>query len=101
MSKSTRNIIMFILLVLSIFFTYKFIVEIQTYFSLKAEVAEDTKKEKELTDQKESLLKQIDNLNDVDYILRYARGKYLVTKNDGEQVFTLPDDEDKETNEEE
>ena len=44
--------------------------------------------------EKESLEEEIENLNDVEYIVRYARAKYLATKDDGEQIFTITEEEE-------
>ena len=43
---------------------------------------------------KEELIEKKKNLENPEYLLRYARGKYLVTKDDGEQVFKLPEEKE-------
>ena len=88
----TRSIILFALLSLSIFFTVTSIKEITQIFTLKASIAEALKEQDELTDKKEELQEKKKNLENPEYLLRYARGKYLVTKDDGEQVFKLPEE---------
>lgn len=54
------------------------------------------KKLVELSDEKEVLESDIQKLQDPDYIAKYAREKYLYSK-DGELIIRIPDEE-KENN---
>lgn len=89
----TRYIILFVMLLISAYCIMAIVKEVNTTFTLEASV-EDAKREKaKLNDQKKYLQQEATNLNNEDYVVRYARGKYMLTKGDGEQVFTLPNDE--------
>lgn len=57
--------------------------------SLQKEIAANTTEIKNLTEKQDTLAVQRDKLKDPNYITRYARSKYLVSKL-GEQVFKLP-----------
>ena len=46
----------------------------------------------DLKDEEEALNSDIKKLNDPDYVARYAREKYLYSKN-GELIIRIPDDE--------
>ena len=46
----------------------------------------------DLKDEEEALNSDIKKLNDPDYVARYAREKYLYSKND-ELIIRIPDDE--------
>lgn len=58
-------------------------------FHLKQEISNNEQMITDLQDQKDGLAQQKTNLEDPDYVKRYARGKYMVSK-PGEQVFKLP-----------
>ena len=44
----------------------------------------------ELKKEKAKLAKEVDSLNDSDYVVRYARSHYIFSKN-GEEVIILPE----------
>ena len=46
--------------------------------------------ENELKKEKAKLAKEVDSLNDSDYVVRYARSHYIFSKN-GEEVIILPE----------
>lgn len=58
-------------------------------FRLKQEITSTQKMVNDLENHKSSLTKQKANLENPDYVKRFARGKYMVSK-PGEQVFKLP-----------
>lgn len=67
--------------------------EVNSTFALQKEIDGAKEVKQQLIEEKASLEKQQNNLNDPNYIIRYARGKHMVTKEDGEQVFKLPETE--------
>ena len=64
-------------------------------FAQKKDIANSTDTLNEIKEEKESLEKEKENLQDPNFVENYARGKYMATK-DGEQVFILPDDNQRE-----
>lgn len=60
---------------------------------LKKEISSSQKMVEDLENQKTSLTKEKANLENPDYVKRFVRGKYLVSK-PGEQVFILPSKND-------
>lgn len=56
---------------------------------LKKEITASQEMVDDLESQKTSLSKEKNNLENPDYVKRFVRGKYLVSK-PGEQVFKLP-----------
>ncbi|MDF9825731.1 cell division protein FtsB [Breznakia sp. PF5-3] len=89
----SRYIIMLIMIVVSGYCIMEVVKEINTTFTLRADISEAKKEKAELSKQKEKLQKEKSNLNNKEYIIHYARGKYMLTKEDGEQVFKLPTEE--------
>ena len=72
-----------------IFFVVQINKEVNTTFSLLADLRDAEEQLKQLQQEKEYLINQKEKLNDENYIESVARGKYLITK-EGEQVFVLP-----------
>lgn len=68
--------------------------EIQTTLALKASLDEVNAKLKDLTQQNEALTLQRDKLLDTDYVISYARGVYMLSK-DTEKVYYFKDDTSK------
>ena len=91
---ASRSIVLLLLLSFSVFLTVRSVNEITQIFTLKASISEALKEQDELTNRKEDLQEKKKNLENPEYLLRYARGKYLVTKDDGEQVFKLPEEKE-------
>lgn len=60
---------------------------------LKKEISSSQKMVDDLESEKSSLAKEKENLENPDYVKRFVRGKYLVSK-PGEQVFILPSKND-------
>ena len=50
---------------------------------------------KELKDEEEKLKVDVEKMQDDDYVARYAREKYLYSK-DGEFIIQIPDEDDSE-----
>ena len=89
--KSSRFLMSSCLFAISIFLFYQIAIEVSNMFALKKDIANSTDTLNEIKEEKESLEKEKDNLQDPNFVENYARGKYMATK-DGEQVFILPDD---------
>lgn len=83
-----------ILLGISSFLLYQSAQEVQTWFDYNETIALAEAEKESLIEQQAELEESITNLNDIEYIIRYARGKYLATKDDGDQVFMLPEEEE-------
>ena len=92
----SRYIVMLLMLAISGYCIMEVVKEVNTTFTLRADISEAKKEKEELTSQKEKLQKEKSNLNNKEYIIHYARGKYMLTKEDGEQVFTLPSETEEE-----
>lgn len=79
-----------ILVVISLYFIYNVYNEVMITLNLQAEI-DDAKVIIEKLEKKNKILNdEKGNLENEEYVLRYARGKYNVNK-DGEQLFRLPD----------
>ena len=63
--------------------------EVKTTFSLQAEVKEAEAERNRLLKEKNLLIDKKEKLENEDYIIAYARGGYLLTR-EGEQIFKLP-----------
>lgn len=82
-------------ILIACFLTYNAVQELVTTFQLKQEIKQTNKELAKLKEEDSELKERKKNLEDPDYVKRYARGKYMVTKNeDGEQVFKLPSKEE-------
>lgn len=62
---------------------------------LKDEITSSEEMISSLENQKNDLSKEKENLENPEYVKRFARGKYMVSK-PGEQVFKLPAKNDKD-----
>lgn len=76
--------------------SYKLFYNISQINDMKKQKSSLEKKLVELSDEKEVLESDIQKLQDPDYIAKYAREKYLYSK-DGELIIRIPDEE-KENN---
>lgn len=74
---------------LSAYLLYAASQEFVIMFSLKNEISANNTKINSLKSKESTLSTQKEKLKDPQYVLRYARDKYLVSKS-GEQVFKLP-----------
>ena len=68
--------------------------EILTTMKLRDELAEVQEKLQEVQDHNNYLVKEKDKLMNPDYVESYARSNYMLSKG-GEQIFYLPEDENK------
>lgn len=87
-----KSLTLFVMLMISGVLMYNVLTEVLETRNLKDEIAQASSEKESLSKKKEDLNTQKENLNDTEYLIRYARAKYLATKEDGEQVFKLPDD---------
>lgn len=71
------------------FLTYLAVQDVITTLNLKKQISTTQSELASLEKQKKELTEQKTNLEDPEYIKKYARGKFLVSK-DGEQVLKLP-----------
>lgn len=93
MAKKKRrmgNIYGIVFIVISAFLIYTLIAKVQHIQAEQATYQKLVVQEKELKKEKEKLAKEIDSLNDSDYVVRYARSHYIFSKN-GEEVIILPE----------
>lgn len=74
--------------------SYSFFSNIKKMMDIKKEKDELKERLITLKDEEEVLNSDIKKLEDPDYVARYAREKYLYSK-DGELIIRLPDDDDK------
>ena len=68
--------------------------EVYTTMTLKKQLAEVQEKYQKVLDENAYLTSEREKLEDPDYVASYARGTYLLSKDD-EQIFYLPEDENK------
>ncbi|NBK96618.1 MAG: hypothetical protein EOM50_01125 [Erysipelotrichia bacterium] len=90
-----KSLTLFVMLIVSGVLLYSVFTEVLETRQLKDEIAQAKAEQKSLKDKKENLNTQKSNLNDTEYLIRYARAKYLATKEDGEQVFKISDEDSK------
>ena len=76
---------------LSILLLIPIIEEISTTLTLKKSLDEVNAKLKDLNAENEALTLQRDKLLDTDYVISYARGVYMLSK-DTEKVYYFKDD---------
>ena len=93
MAKKKRrmgNIYGIVFIVISAYLIYTLIAKVQHIQAEQATYQKLVVQEKELKKEKEKLAKEVDSLNDSDYVVRYARSHYIFSKN-GEEVIILPE----------
>lgn len=93
MAKKKRrmgNIYGIVFIVISAFLIYTLVAKVQHIQAEKVTYQKLVVQEKELKKEKEKLAKEVDSLNDSDYVVRYARSHYIFSKN-GEEVIILPE----------
>jgi cell division protein DivIC len=90
-----KSLSLFVLFItLSAFMMVPIVEEIQTTLALKKSLDEVNTKLKALTTENETLTLQRDKLLDKDYVISYARGIYMLSK-DTEKVYYFKDDTSK------
>lgn len=93
MAKKKRkmgNIYGIVFIVISVFLIYTLVAKVQHIQAEKAAYQKLVVQENELKKEKAKLAKEVDSLNDSDYVVRYARSHYIFSKN-GEEVIILPE----------
>lgn len=93
MAKKKRkmgNIYGLVFIVISAFLIYTLIAKVQHIKTEEATYQKLVVQENELKKEKAKLTKEVDSLNDSDYVVRYARSHYIFSKN-GEEVIILPE----------
>lgn len=88
--KRMGNIYGIAFLIISVFLIYTLIAKVQHIQAEKATYQKLVVQENELKKEKAKLSKEVDSLNDSDYVVRYARSHYIFSKN-GEEVIILPE----------
>ena len=89
MAKKKRkmgNIYGLVFIVISAFLIYTLIAKVQHIKTEEATYQKLVVQENELKKEKAKLSKEVDSLNDSDYVVRYARSHYIFSKN-GEEVI--------------
>lgn len=88
--KRMGNIYGIVFIIISVFLIYTLIAKVQHIQAEKATYQKLVAQENELKKEKAKLAKEVDSLNDSDYVVRYARSHYIFSKN-GEEVIILPE----------
>lgn len=88
------KLLCFVLIGVSAFLLYRVVLEVITTITLKQQLAVVEERYQEVLDENEYLTREREKLEDPDYVASYARGNYLLSKDD-EQIFYLPEDEDR------
>ncbi|WP_288704287.1 septum formation initiator family protein [uncultured Catenibacterium sp.] len=88
--KRMGNIYGIVFLIISVFLIYTLIAKVQHIKTEEATYQKLVVQENELKKEKAKLSKEVDSLNDSDYVVRYARSHYIFSKN-GEEVIILPE----------
>lgn len=88
--KRMGNIYGIVFLIISVFLIYTLVAKVQHIQAEKATYQKLVVQKKELKKEKAKLAKEVDSLNDSDYVVRYARSHYIFSKN-GEEVIILPE----------
>ena len=81
-------------IVAACFLSWQACKEVYTTFTLKRQLAEVEEQLRKVQDENAYLTSEKEKLRDPDYVASYARGNYLLSKND-EQIFYLPENADK------
>ena len=87
MAKKKRrmgNIYGIVFLVISVFLIYTLTAKVQHIQAQKATYQKLVVQKNELKKEKAKLAKEVDSLNDSDYVVRYARSHYIFSNNDVE-----------------
>lgn len=82
-----------VVIFIACFLIYSAAQDVISTIKLKQEISNSQQIVEDLEKQKSSLTKEKQNLEDPEYVKRFVRGKFLVSK-PGEQVFILPSKND-------
>ena len=74
------------------YLSYSFFANVSKIMEIRKEKNELTDKLATLKDEEDNLNSDIKKLKDPDYVARYAREKYMYSK-DGELIIRIPDDD--------
>lgn len=88
------KLICYVLLLVSGFMLFQVGQEMYRTFSLRKQFAEVQKEYQKVQDENKYLVTEQQKLEDPNYVQSYARGNFMLTK-DGEQIFYLPEEENK------
>ena len=88
------RLICFVVILFSMYLLYRVAAEVYTTITLKRQLLEVEEKYQQVLDENEYLTREREKLEDPDYVASYARGNYMLSKDD-EQIFYLPEDEDR------
>lgn len=91
-----RFITLLVMVLISAYCILEVVKEVNTNLSLRADISDAEAERTRLEKEKEQLEKEKSNLSNEEYVVRYARGKYMLTETDDEQVFKLPTEEKEE-----
>ena len=83
------KLICFVIIGLSFYLIYLSFNEFVTMIELKSDLADVQEQLQQVQDENTYLTSQRDKLQDPDYVLSYARGNYMLTK-EGENIYYLP-----------
>lgn len=92
MKKFNYHLKSVLLIACSCWFIFNVINELATTKKIKDDIREEEALASQIDEQKEDLEKQKEMLQDPNYAMNYARGKLLISQ-DGEQIFSLDDEE--------
>lgn len=93
-----RKFVSVFMFMIACFLTYMSAKEIVTTVQLKQEIEQTEQEIEELRAQQAILEEQKEKFSDEEYVKRYARGKYLLSK-EGETLYKLNDHSDEEDEE--
>lgn len=88
--KRMGNIYGIVFLIISVFLIYTLTAKVQHIKTEEATYQKLVVQKNKLKKEKAKLAKEVDSLNDSDYVVRYARSHYIFSKN-GEEVIILPE----------
>lgn len=89
-----KRLVFLFCIIISGFLVYSIYGDVKTTFDLNRKIATSDQTIEDLQNQIQDLEKEKENLGNPEYVKRFARGKYMVSK-EGEQLFKLPSSEDK------
>lgn len=92
MRKIVSSLKSLVLIAFSVFFIVNVVNELHTTKKLQDDLASAKDLASQILSETEMLEEQKEKLQNPEYVKRYARGKLLVSQ-DGEQVFSLENDE--------
>lgn len=79
-----------VFIIISVFLLYTVVAKVQQIQTEQVTYQKLITQKKELKEEKAKLSKEVNNLHDNDYVVRYARSHYIFSKG-GEEVIILPE----------